>query len=90
METIDIWRSASLLLEEHGDRAEFVAAAHGDTFFYKGDYEGCAVWMMIIRAIGELRQKSREADAGFTRARAHGVQRQECGQVSVSDNSSEV
>lgn len=36
----DIWRAANLLIREHGDRAEFVAAGRADEMLERGDIEG--------------------------------------------------
>jgi len=50
----DIWRAANLLIREHGDGAEFVAAQRADEMLERGDLEGEAVWLRIWRAIVEL------------------------------------
>lgn len=51
---IDIWQAANLLLREHGDEAEIVAARRADEMLGRGDHDGQRVWMRIRRAIGEL------------------------------------
>ena len=51
---IDIYRSASLLIEEHGDDASIHAAQEADACLGKGDLDGKAVWIGVIRAIKEL------------------------------------
>lgn len=50
----DIWRAANLLIREHGDGAEFVAARHADEMLDRGDVEGESVWLRIRRAIVEM------------------------------------
>jgi hypothetical protein len=50
----DIWRAANLLIREHGDGAEFVAARRADEMLDRGDVEGEAVWLRIRRAITEM------------------------------------
>lgn len=61
---IDIWRTAKLLMTQHGDAAGFAAAKRADAMFSKNDHAGVAVWMRISRAIEELeRQKPREGEA---------------------------
>jgi hypothetical protein len=54
----DIWRAANLLIREHGDGAEFVAARRADEMLDRGDLEGEAVWLRIRRAIVELQAVS--------------------------------
>jgi hypothetical protein len=50
----DIHRAAFVLIEEHGDDALIVAAAKVDEMLGKGDLEGRAIWMAVLRAIDEL------------------------------------
>ena len=64
MEEIDIWRTARVLMIQHGDGAGFAAAQRADALIAKNDYEGVAVWLRVVRAIEELeRQKPREGEA---------------------------
>jgi hypothetical protein len=51
---IDIWRAASLLIDQHGENAEIVAAHRADELWEREDHEGRAVWLRIKRAIAEL------------------------------------
>ena len=51
---IDIWRAANLLIKQHGDGAELVAAQRADELLDRGDVEGVHVWKRIRRAIVEL------------------------------------
>ena len=51
---IDIWRSAYLLVQQHGDGAEMVAARHIDDMITAGSPEGEAAWKHILQAIREL------------------------------------
>ena len=53
-EEIDIYRSAHLLIEQHGDDASIHAAQEADACLEKGDQDGKAVWMRVIGAIKEL------------------------------------
>ncbi len=53
-EEIDIYRSAHLLIEQHGDDASIHAAQEADACLEKGDLDGKAVWMGVIGAIKEL------------------------------------
>jgi hypothetical protein len=51
---IDIWRAATLLIKQHGENAEIVAAQRADQILERGDPEGRVVWLRIRRAIAEL------------------------------------
>jgi hypothetical protein len=51
---IDIWRAATLLIKQHGQDAEIVAARRVDELAEREDDEGRAVWLRIRRAIVEL------------------------------------
>ena len=51
---IDIYRSAKLLVDQHGEDAPIFAAQQADKCLEGGDLDGKAVWMGIIRAIKEL------------------------------------
>ena len=47
---LDIYRSAKLLIDQHGEDAPIFA----DKCLEAGDLDGKAVWMSIVRAIKEL------------------------------------
>ncbi len=51
---IDIWRTANLLIEKHGDEASIHAAMQVDAMLDKGDLDGQAVWMRILNAVEGL------------------------------------
>ncbi len=51
---IDIYRSAKLLIDQHGEDAAIFAAQRADKCLESGDLDGKAVWMRVIRAIKEL------------------------------------
>ncbi len=51
---LDIWRSAHLLIKQHGEDAGFVAAQKADALLAKGDADGFHAWVRIGRAIGDL------------------------------------
>ena len=51
---IDIYRSANLLIEQHGEDAPIFAAMQADKCLAAGDLDGKAVWMGVIGAIKEL------------------------------------
>ena len=51
---LDIYRSAKLLIDKHGDDAPIFSAQQADACLEKGDLDGKAVWMGVIRALKEL------------------------------------
>jgi hypothetical protein len=54
MEEIDIWRSADLLIKQHGDKAAEVAAGKIVEMQRARDGNGMTVWVQIMLAIREL------------------------------------
>ncbi len=63
---LDIYRSAKLLVDRHGDEAPTHAAMQADAMLDKGNLDGAAVWRRIVGAINELL-----ADAPAGDARVH-------------------
>ena len=51
---LDIWRAANLLIRQHGENAEIIAAHRADELLERGDLDGEVVWLRIKRAVGEL------------------------------------
>jgi hypothetical protein len=51
---LDIWRSANLLVKQHGQDAPIEAAMKADAMLEAGDLDGAATWKRILRAIEEL------------------------------------
>ncbi len=51
---LDIYRSAKLLIDQHGEDAPIHAAMQADKRMKAGDLDGCAIWKRVIRAIKEL------------------------------------
>ena len=51
---IDVYRSAKLFIEQHGDEAAIQAAMKADAMLDRGDLDGAAVWRTIGAAINEL------------------------------------
>ena len=60
---LDIYRSANVLIGEHGEDAPTEAARKADAMLEKGDLAGQAVWLRIARATKELLSKERPAGA---------------------------
>ena len=66
----DIYRSAKLLIDRHGDDAVIEAAMQADKMLDAGDLDGLATWNRILRAIDELRagKAARRRKASLTLA----------------------
>jgi len=54
MEPIDLYRTAKLLIDQHGEDAAIEAAMKADRCLESGDLDGVSVWKGVIRAIGKL------------------------------------
>jgi hypothetical protein len=48
---IDVWRTANLLIQQHGADAEWEAARLGDLAIEKGDPKGERVWVEVLKAV---------------------------------------
>ncbi len=55
---LDIYRSAQLLIDQHGQDALIEAALKADELLDAGDLDGQAVWLRIRAAVAELLQAS--------------------------------
>ena len=51
---LDIYRSAKLLTDQHGQGATHEAARRADALRDKGDQDGQTTWMRIRKAVLEL------------------------------------
>ncbi len=51
---LDIYRTASVLIREHGKDAALEAAQRADAMLEKGDLDGERVWLRILKATEEL------------------------------------
>jgi hypothetical protein len=51
---LDIYRSANLLVKQHGEDAPNHAAMRADAMLEAGDLDGHRVWKRILRAVKEL------------------------------------
>jgi hypothetical protein len=59
----DIYRTANLLVKQHGQDAPIHAAMRADAMLEKGDLGGCAVWRRVLKAVEELlREEPREGE----------------------------
>ncbi len=46
---LDLYRSANLLVKQHGEDAPIEAAMRADAMLEAGDLDGYAVWKRILR-----------------------------------------
>jgi hypothetical protein len=60
---LDIYRSANVLVKQHGEDAPIEAAQRADAMLEAGDLDGHAVWLRIVRAVDELLSTERPAGA---------------------------
>ncbi len=51
---LDVWRTAKLLVDKHGAEAPIHAAMKADAMLERGDMDGRAVWLRVVRAVKEL------------------------------------
>lgn len=51
---LDIYRSANVLIRDHGADAPIHAAQHADAMLDRGDMDGRAVWLRILAAVDAL------------------------------------
>ncbi len=54
---LDIYHAANELIKQHGEAADIEAAMRADERLAAGDMEGEAVWLRIVKAVEELRQR---------------------------------
>ncbi len=53
---LDIFRSANILVKQHGEDAPIHAAIRADAMLEKGDLDGLAVWKRVLQAVEELQR----------------------------------
>ncbi len=56
---IDIYRTASVLIREHGEEPALVPAERADSFLEAGDMAGSVVWKQVLKAIKETQRQER-------------------------------
>ena len=54
IDDIDIYRSAKLLIDKHGDEATIIAIKRATEMLDAGDVDNYAVWKRILQAIKQL------------------------------------
>ena len=60
---LDVYRSAWLMVQQHGDDTAIQAAMRANALLDQGDMEGRRVWFRIKEAIGELQRREAPASA---------------------------
>lgn len=61
-ESIDIYRFANLLIQQHGTNAAIQAAMRADDMLARGDVKSTFVWKRIVTAVNELQRRQRRHD----------------------------
>ena len=51
---LDIYRTAALMVKEHGDDAPIHVAMRADELLDAGDMDGRGVWLRVLNAVNEL------------------------------------
>ena len=59
---LDIYRTATVLIQEHDQDAALEAAMRADAMLEKGDLDGQAVWKRVLKAIEEIQRQERQED----------------------------
>ncbi len=54
---LNIYRSANVLIREHGEDAAIETAVRADAMLEKGNLEGQVVWKRIVRAVEEIQRE---------------------------------
>lgn len=62
---IDIYRTANVLVKQHGEDAATHAAMSADAMLEKGDMDGYAIWKRILKAVKEFLSKERPGGAAL-------------------------
>jgi hypothetical protein len=57
---LDIWRTANLLLKQHGEEALAFAAGRAVDYAFAEDKEGAVLWRRILEAVRELQRRDRQ------------------------------
>ncbi len=59
VDEIDIFRTANVLVKQHGEDAPIHAAMKADELLEAGDIEGFTTFKRVLRAVGEMLSKER-------------------------------
>jgi len=63
MEEIDIWRTAKILIDAHGDNVWLEAAQRADHSVEDGNAQAESVWKRVLKAVEELQRINRESQS---------------------------
>ena len=58
VDDIDVFRSAAMLIKEHGHDAQLLAIKRATKMLDAGDVDGYAVWNRIVDAIKDIQQET--------------------------------
>ena len=53
---LDIWRTAKILIDAHGENASLEAAQRADWAIQDGNPEAESVWMRVLKAVEALQR----------------------------------
>ncbi len=56
---LDIYRTANVLIRDHGEDADLEAAQRADAMLEKGSVDGQRVWKRVLKAIKEIQREER-------------------------------
>jgi len=57
---LDIYRTANVLIREHGEDADLVPAERADAMLEKGAIDGQRVWKRVLAAVKEIQREEPE------------------------------
>ncbi len=57
---LDIYRTANVLIREHGEDAALEAAQRADAMLEKGSLDGQRVWKRVLAAVREIQREEPE------------------------------
>ena len=57
MQDIDLYRTAALMIKQHGEDATLQAAMKADALMAKGDMKGAKVWQEVVKKIDILQNQ---------------------------------
>ncbi len=60
---LDIYRTASVLIREHGEDAALEAAQRADAMLEKGSLDGQRVWRRVLAAVKEIQRREPQTSA---------------------------
>ena len=64
--TLDLYRSAQVLIHEHGEDAPIIAAQEADALLDKGNMDGRLLWIRIMEAAQALLSQNRPPEVTAT------------------------